>query len=206
MLDHIATIPVFNTIPVFHCSHSTESRHPLLHPISKATTEYISQGVVSYQSGDRTSFGTIGPLLARTSFCMTGHLACREGRTPPKGAPSRSIPSEGFLISPWRWESLVSSPTLPLHESGNEATETQLPLTRVAKLCPVDFFIPRGQFGVGVKGGLEAVIHCTRHAINEFKDEENMYLLKLNFLNAFNECLRQCFLGMVEVHFPELLE
>lgn len=44
-----------------------------------------------------------------------------------------------------------------------------------------DLLIPRGQLGVAVKGGLEAVIHSTRPAINHLQDEEDMCILKVDF-------------------------
>ena len=49
-----------------------------------------------------------------------------------------------------------------------------------------DLFLPYGQVGVGVKGGLEAAIHALRFYIDEHCHEEDVCLLKIDMKNAFN--------------------
>ena len=58
--------------------------------------------------------------------------------------------------------------------------------------------------GVGIEGGLEAIIHSARFIIDKFQTREDMCLLKLNFSNAFNECNREIMLNEILEHFPEL--
>ena len=41
------------------------------------------------------------------------------------------------------------------------------------------------QLGVGVKGGLEAIIHSVKQALLEEEDEDKM-LLQIDLINAFN--------------------
>ncbi len=67
-----------------------------------------------------------------------------------------------------------------------------------------DLFLSHGQMGVGVKGGLESIIHTTRHFIDHFKDSEDMCILKLDFSNAFNECNRNCIFDRVAKDLPEI--
>ena len=67
-----------------------------------------------------------------------------------------------------------------------------------------DLFLPYGQVGVGVKGGLEASIHALRFHIKEHGDKEDLCLLKIDMQNAFNECDRFTFLHRVKQHFPDV--
>ena len=55
--------------------------------------------------------------------------------------------------------------------------------------------LPYGQVGVGIKGGLEAVIHSLREMVEGMKDDGKMCILKLDFMNVFNECDRSVFFG-----------
>ena len=66
-----------------------------------------------------------------------------------------------------------------------------------------DVFIPAGQVGVGIKGGLEAAIHCLSSFIESHVDDQDL-CLKIDFSNAFNECKRGSFLRCVHTQFPEL--
>ena len=42
----------------------------------------------------------------------------------------------------------------------------------------LSFFIPYGQVGVGVKGGMRAAVHALRLYISENADDESLCLLK----------------------------
>ena len=55
-----------------------------------------------------------------------------------------------------------------------------------------------GQFGVGSKGGVEPLVHALRALLTEFK------ILKLDFVNAFNEVERGAVIDEVRATFPEL--
>ena len=55
-------------------------------------------------------------------------------------------------------------------------------------------FVPEGQVGVGVKGGLEAAIHAAQYAITHLQHKEDYCILKIDFTNAFNECDQSTFL------------
>ena len=67
-----------------------------------------------------------------------------------------------------------------------------------------DLFLPYGQVGVAVKGGLEAAIHSLRFHIKEHGDKEDLCLLKIDMQNAFNECDCSTFLHRVKQHFPDV--
>ena len=69
----------------------------------------------------------------------------------------------------------------------------------------LQFFIPRGQLGVGIKGDLEPIIHSAKFIIDKFQTHEDMCLLKLDFKNAFNECNCEIMLNEILEHFPEQL-
>ena len=68
-----------------------------------------------------------------------------------------------------------------------------------------DTFIPYGQVGVGIKGGLEAAIHVSRTFIHDNQDNPDYCCLKLDMVNAFNECNRQTYFTRLEKKFPELV-
>ena len=67
-----------------------------------------------------------------------------------------------------------------------------------------DLFLPYGQVGVGIKGGLEAAVHCLRKFINDNGDRSDLCCLKLDMSNAFNNCSRSAFLSRVEREVPEI--
>lgn len=67
-----------------------------------------------------------------------------------------------------------------------------------------EVFLPEGQVGVGIRGGLEAAIHATRLYIQEHELDEDLCLLKVDFTNAFNECDRNTFLQRLHRELPEL--
>ena len=55
---------------------------------------------------------------------------------------------------------------------------------------------------VGVPGGYEAIIHAVRHIIQE---QEQLFILQADLINAYNLVDRQAMLAQVKEHFPELL-
>ena len=60
------------------------------------------------------------------------------------------------------------------------------------------------QFGVAVKGGLEALVHTARVVQELARGNSDFFLLKFDFQNAFNMVSRQAFLDEVRSHFPEM--
>ena len=60
-----------------------------------------------------------------------------------------------------------------------------------------DLFLPYGQVGVGINGGLETAIHLPR-----LLDKIN---IRIRACNAFNICNRDSFLCKVAQEFPEIL-
>jgi len=74
-----------------------------------------------------------------------------------------------------------------------------------------DTFLPCGQIGVGIPGGLEGAIHAVRHALSQFGNDESLALLKIDMKNVVNECscivflscdhiimiFLKCFIGVV---------
>ena len=69
--------------------------------------------------------------------------------------------------------------------------------------CP-DVFLPSGQIGVGIRGGLEAAIHSLSSVIDSQGSNPDLCCLKVDFSNAFNECHRSSFLERVQKDFPEI--
>ena len=67
-----------------------------------------------------------------------------------------------------------------------------------------DLLVPKQQLGVGMKGGLEAAIHCGRKALKHLQDQGDMCILKLDFSKAFIECSRGHFLDVVERCLPKI--
>jgi len=51
-------------------------------------------------------------------------------------------------------------------------------------------FLPYGQVGVRIQGGLEAAIHGVCCALSQLGDNDSLALLKIDMKNAFNECSR----------------
>lgn len=60
------------------------------------------------------------------------------------------------------------------------------------------------QMGVAVRGGMEALIHTVRQVVEE--EEDDLMLLQLDFLNAFNHVDRTVAFKEVEEHFPEMMK
>jgi len=65
-------------------------------------------------------------------------------------------------------------------------------------------FIPYGQVGVGIPGGLETAIHVTRRYISQHSSDTSLGLLKIDMKNAFNECSRSAFFDRIVDDFPEI--
>ena len=59
------------------------------------------------------------------------------------------------------------------------------------------------QLGFGVKGGVEAAVHCARLYLRNLKPQQ--VLLKLDFKNAFNSLRRDKMLSAVQVLAPTIL-
>ena len=70
--------------------------------------------------------------------------------------------------------------------------------------CPSqpDIFLPYGQVGVGIHGGLECAIHATCRFLSFHGDDDSLALLKVDMKNAFNECSRHAFFARVLDDFP----
>ena len=61
------------------------------------------------------------------------------------------------------------------------------------------------QFGVGVRGGCEAVVHATRQTLSDNSlQEEEKWTLLIDFSNGFNMGDREAMLAEVREHFPQL--
>ena len=65
-----------------------------------------------------------------------------------------------------------------------------------------DVFVPYGQVGVGLKGGLEAAIHSMLSFIDATSAREDFCCIDMT--NAFNECSRSAFLECLRREFPQL--
>jgi hypothetical protein len=65
-----------------------------------------------------------------------------------------------------------------------------------------EFFLQHGQYGTGVKGGLEAMTHYLRLLCELHPDK---VLIKLDILNAFNSFLRQKGIEVLADEFPDVV-
>lgn len=61
------------------------------------------------------------------------------------------------------------------------------------------------QLGVGVRGGLEAIVHAVRQAVDDWS-EQGLGVLQVDFINAFNCADRDTAFREVEKHFPEIIQ
>ena len=66
------------------------------------------------------------------------------------------------------------------------------------------FFIPYGQVGVGVQGGLEAAIYAVRCCLQLHSADPDLCLLKVDMRNTFNESCHTTFLRRVRTYFSQL--
>ena len=67
-----------------------------------------------------------------------------------------------------------------------------------------DTFLPFGQVGVGVSGGLEAAVHSLRTILSTVGSNPDLCCLKVDMSHAFNECSCSSFLSRCKLVFPEL--
>ena len=67
-----------------------------------------------------------------------------------------------------------------------------------------EIFLPYGQVGVGIRGGLEAAVHTLRSFVATHGADQNLCCLKLDMRNAFNECSRSSLLHRTRKELPEL--
>ena len=114
------------------------------------------------------------------------------------------------LVAPW----LCGAPITALHKKNGGVRPIAVCETirrLVSRVCCLsvhdnlpDLFLPHGQVGVGIKGGLEAAIHSFRHYLHSHKDNPDLCAIKLDMYNAFNKVARASFLRQLECHFPEL--
>ena len=112
------------------------------------------------------------------------------------------------VVAPW----LCGAPITALHKKKGGVRPIAVCETirrLVSRVCCLsvrdglpDLFLPHGQVGVGVKGGLEAAIHSFRHYLHCHKDNPDLCAIKLDMYNAFNEVDRASFLRQLENHFP----
>ena len=65
-------------------------------------------------------------------------------------------------------------------------------------------FLSYKQVGVGVSGGLEAVIHTLNYFINSNDNNPSLCCLNIDMANAFNNCDRHSFLNRLQRELPEL--
>ena len=75
---------------------------------------------------------------------------------------------------------------------GCAAAKSQLPA----------LFLPSGQVGVGVSGGLDAAIHGLRVFLTDHGADEDLCCLKVDMANAFNACSREALLHRTREHLP----
>jgi hypothetical protein len=68
-----------------------------------------------------------------------------------------------------------------------------------------ELFLRVGQFGVGVPGGIEAIVHGARAMVGGWSSSDQNVFVKLDFQNAFNAFHRTALLRATERHFPALL-
>ena len=67
-----------------------------------------------------------------------------------------------------------------------------------------DIFLPYGQVGVGIRGGMEAAVHSLSSFIGAHGDDPTLCCLELDMPNAFNNCHRAPFLKRLYRDLPEL--
>jgi len=63
-------------------------------------------------------------------------------------------------------------------------------------------FLLSYQYGVGIKGGAETVVHSLRAIIND-NILNNFSILKIDFKNAFNMFHRERILSVIAESYPE---
>jgi len=113
-------------------------------------------------------------------------------------------------VAPW----LVGAPLTALHKASGGLRPIAVGevlrrlVSRIAcssiKADLPALFLPSGQVGVGVPGGLEAAVHSLRATLTERGTDGDLCCLKLDMHNAFNECHRDVFLQRARQDLPEL--
>ena len=82
------------------------------------------------------------------------------------------------------------------------------PISRVCRAAVKsklpEIFLPYGQVGVGIPGGLEAAVYFLSSFIDTYGDNPTLCCLKLDMANAFNNCHRISFLQRLHRNLPEL--
>ena len=61
------------------------------------------------------------------------------------------------------------------------------------------------QLGVGVRGGCEALAHTMRQVVEEAQDNQDIHILQVDLVNAYNMADRETTFKEVEKHFPDCL-
>ncbi len=67
-----------------------------------------------------------------------------------------------------------------------------------------EIFLPYGQVGVGIPGGLDAAVHSLSCFIDTYGDNPTLCFSKLDMANVFNNCHRITFLQRLHRDLPEL--
>ena len=108
-------------------------------------------------------------------------------------------------IAPW----LTGAPLTALYK--RQGGIRPIAVGEVSRICCLavrpylqDVFVPSGQVGVGVPGGMEAAVHSLRSFVDSHGDDPSLCCLKVDFTNAFNECHRSSFLLRLHLSFPEI--
>ena len=57
-----------------------------------------------------------------------------------------------------------------------------------------DLFLPYDQVVVGLPRGFDAAVHALSSCIDCYGSDTDLYCLKVDMTNTFNECHRPCFL------------
>jgi len=65
-------------------------------------------------------------------------------------------------------------------------------------------FLPYGQVGVGIPGGLENAIHIVYCFISVHSADDSYALFKVDMKNAFTECDHSAFFTRMTEDFPEI--
>ena len=60
------------------------------------------------------------------------------------------------------------------------------------------------RLGVGVRGGLEAIVHTVRQVLQE--GDDSLGVLQIDLINAYNMCDRDSAFREVEQHFPDIIK
>jgi len=74
----------------------------------------------------------------------------------------------------------------------------------VYRYLPSVFFLPYGQVGVDIPGGLESAIHIVHRFISVHSADDSFALLKVDRKNVFNECDHSAFFTFVIEDFPDI--